>query len=310
MSLITILLIIFFSCLTIYALVLSVKIIKYVKNDSKNFNIINEKYQNELRFLENKIDNNRKELVGVQARIEDNIKHETKLVITECNRIREVENEKIRNEIENLRATQIATLEEEHQRVLEEMLLEQRDLNELIAPLRNELLDYKTKRAAINESIARERELSMQKDFYRIALEDWMKDDIKYLLSIESQLRNKEILRKLIWSEYLQRPLNELVKRVIATSDSVSGIYKITNEDGKMYIGKSTCLKKRWTEHIKSSIEIGGIASQLIHKALKSEWDNFTFEIIEKCDKADLSVRESYWINFYESNLHGYNMRG
>lgn len=35
---------------------------------------------------------------------------------------------------------------------------------------------------------------------------------------------------------------------------------------------------------------------------------NFTFEIIEECDKQSLNEREIYWIEYYDSFHNGYNM--
>ena len=36
--------------------------------------------------------------------------------------------------------------------------------------------------------------------------------------------------------------------------------------------------------------------------------ENFSFELLEKCDKNELNEREIYWIDFYRSQEHGYNM--
>lgn len=36
--------------------------------------------------------------------------------------------------------------------------------------------------------------------------------------------------------------------------------------------------------------------------------ENFSFEIVEKCDRAKLNEREVYWIDFYKAQEYGYNM--
>lgn len=82
-----------------------------------------------------------------------------------------------------------------------------------------------------------------------------------------------------------------------------SGIYKITNDKTKRaYIGRSTSVRKRLTDHIKSAIGISTIADQQIHKAMREEglW-NFTFELIEACDKASLGEHEKYYIEFFKT---------
>ena len=35
--------------------------------------------------------------------------------------------------------------------------------------------------------------------------------------------------------------------------------------------------------------------------------ENFTFELLERVQKNDLSTREKYWIDFYGSNSYGLN---
>lgn len=36
--------------------------------------------------------------------------------------------------------------------------------------------------------------------------------------------------------------------------------------------------------------------------------ENFTFEVIEYCPATQLNEREKYWIDFYKSNIYGFNM--
>jgi group I intron endonuclease len=79
-------------------------------------------------------------------------------------------------------------------------------------------------------------------------------------------------------------------------------IYKITNlKTGEIYIGKTKAeVSKRWTEHIKTSLNIGTVARSKIHDALFSNWDNFSFEVLERVeDETQLSSREKFYISFY-----------
>jgi group I intron endonuclease len=91
------------------------------------------------------------------------------------------------------------------------------------------------------------------------------------------------------------------------------GIYKITNDrNKKSYIGRSTSVRKRLTDHVKSAVGISTIASQKIHDIMREEglW-NFTFELIEECDKDKLSEREKYYIDFFQTadTIYGYNQK-
>ena len=91
----------------------------------------------------------------------------------------------------------------------------------------------------------------------------------------------------------------------------MTGIYKIENKiNGKVYIGKSKNIKKRWTGHI---CELNKNYHHNIH--LQSAWnkygeDNFIFEVLEECTEDVLSEKEIYYIGLYNStnDLYGYNL--
>ena len=88
------------------------------------------------------------------------------------------------------------------------------------------------------------------------------------------------------------------------------GIYKITNKlNGKIYIGQSVDIKKRWREHIFSSLHLENKDhNSPIHLALaKYGKDNFTIEQIEEVENDFLGEREMYWIHYYDSYNNGYN---
>lgn len=161
--------------------------------------------------------------------------------------------------------------------------------------------------SAINDNIRLAENDEMQEDYYKLQLPQESIEDIDYLLSIEHKINNKETLRKLIWSTYLQPAFNSMAKRVLNNNDP-SGVYKITDDNGKSYIGRSTKIKNRWREHIKSSLGIGSIAHYGIHEGLRHRgWQNFMFEVLEECPKEILPEREKFYIDFYETNTYGYN---
>lgn len=86
------------------------------------------------------------------------------------------------------------------------------------------------------------------------------------------------------------------------------GIYKITNNlSGKIYIGQSNNIERRWKEHCapnrwKTSENYIDVA---IHKYGK---ENFSLEVLEECSIAQLNEREQYWIAYYNTYKgNGYN---
>lgn len=180
-----------------------------------------------------------------------------------------------------------------------------------LAILLEEIDDFKKKQTVINEEILRRRELEEKQEFFKIKLPECDKQDIKYLLSVIDNIKNSTLVYKLIWSEYIQKPFNQMTKNITGGKEIKCVIYKITNTNtGEIYIGKTKAdVTKRWTEHIKTSLNIGTVARSKIHNALFNHWDEFTFEILEKVDdETKLSTREKFYINFYESNIYGYNM--
>lgn len=91
----------------------------------------------------------------------------------------------------------------------------------------------------------------------------------------------------------------------------ISGIYKITNNiNGKSYIGQSIDIKKRWREHKSASFNKNSKDyDMVIHRAIRKYGkENFSFEILEECNKEELNKKEIEWIEKYDSTNKGYNV--
>ena len=96
----------------------------------------------------------------------------------------------------------------------------------------------------------------------------------------------------------------------------ITGIYKITNlVNGKMYIGQSIDIYKRWKEHNNIAFRTTSKSYNYpLYKAIRKYGiDNFKFEIIEECSIEKLNDKEIYYIDKYNTcifnkNSFGYNM--
>lgn len=90
------------------------------------------------------------------------------------------------------------------------------------------------------------------------------------------------------------------------------GIYKITNKiNNKCYIGQSTRIQDRWKEH-SSNYEHKRHPELPLYKAMeKYGIKNFSFMVLQECQKEELDEKEKYWIKYFNSTLqdHGYNIR-
>lgn len=147
-----------------------------------------------------------------------------------------------------------------------------------------------------------------QRLFYTIQVPDEYKEDINFLVTEVSQrVQHPDIINKLVWNEYVKPYIEDTYRRV--GIEEKSGIYKITNLDnGKAYVGKSTNVKKRLTDHFKSSVGIKTIADQAVHHEIwKTGFWNWTLEVIIYCDKEQLNELEKYYINFFDTVNNGYN---
>lgn len=217
------------------------------------------------------------------------------------------------NEIEKAKiceefAEKIQELNTQHQAL---MRLKNEEVKNELAQMDAKLENERHKYLSVIETVQRSQS-DEEKDLNRhIQISSTDRSDINYLLNhVAEELRNPDILYKLIWSEYIQKKANEMLDYILPSREC-SGIYKITNDRTKQaYIGRSTSVRKRLTDHIKSSVGISTIADQRVHQAMRDEgiW-NFTFELIEECSKEQLSEREKYYINFFSTEKLGYNQK-
>jgi group I intron endonuclease len=70
------------------------------------------------------------------------------------------------------------------------------------------------------------------------------------------------------------------------------GIYKITNPNGRIYIGQSTNIEFRWSTYKKLRCSD---QPSLYNSLKKYGPENHTFEVIEECCVDELDSKEIYW---------------
>lgn len=221
----------------------------------------------------------------------------------ELNGIKQLEEERMKNEFKTREAALERQYQFKQQQFEEDFQVLNDALQNELKAVKTELDEFQTKRAAVNEAIRRERELEEKEDFYRISIKENDIKDIEILRSIESRLTNREVLNKLIYEVFIKRPLMEMEKRVLK-GQKIGGIYKITYiKTGEAYIGRSVDIGNRWKEHCLSSLNIGTIAHSTFHNILAEKGlQNFTWEVLEEVDKEKQSLREKYWVDFYQTN--------
>lgn len=179
-----------------------------------------------------------------------------------------------------------------------------------LTKIQEQLNDYRAQQDSVNKEILRRRQLQEQQDFYRIILSENDHEDMQILQDIRQDLHKREILDKMIYDNYVAKPVKEMAKRVLSGKDP-SGIYKITNMDTQeIYIGKSVNVATRWANHIKTACGLEGVADSMFQRALKQYGvEKWTFELLEEVPKDKLTEREKFYIQMYDTTKYGYNQR-
>jgi group I intron endonuclease len=96
-------------------------------------------------------------------------------------------------------------------------------------------------------------------------------------------------------------------------SNEKSGVYLfISKLNGKKYIGSTLDLESRYKSHIHNANRDTDNKQVIAHAIKKYGIKNFSYEVLEYCDKNMLIEREQYYLDLHEpfvDNDKGYNVR-
>ena len=314
-SLIILLIGFFIGCIGIYLIIRpKLKTTQKLDIETKQQNIELKKEFDTLNAAFNKIQIQTKEASNALEQLEQqskkaaNIFYEKNMEIAKSN---------LEKSIEKL-SLEIQKEKEEYQKDFLQMLEENaNNFNKTIEERQIELksLDEKFAReqAIVNAAIEankRAKEIEEQSNFYRLQLSDIDIKEIAELRSIIPKLRNAEPINKVIWKVYYEKPYTDLVGRVIGSGQH-TGIYKITNTINNMcYVGQAANLADRWKQHIKRGVGAEAPTRNKLYPAMQEYGvENFTFEVIEKCDRSLLDKQEDYWQNYFKAKEFGYSIK-
>lgn len=168
----------------------------------------------------------------------------------------------------------------------------------------------RAKNDAAIEAAKRAEEMKNQQDYYRIQLSDVDIHEIELLRQVAPYLRNTEPLNKVIWKCYYEKPTTDLIGRVVGLN-AKTGIYKITEiESGKCYVGQAANIAERWKQHIKRGVGAETPTRNKLYPAMIAAGpENFTFEVIEVCNRQLLDEREKYWTDYFKAQEFGFSIR-
>ena len=180
--------------------------------------------------------------------------------------------------------------------------------NEELRQVEEKLVIMRAKADAAIAAAKREEEKLLELDKYKVLISDADLLEINRLREIAPYFRNSRPIYKIIWESYYRNNTTDMINRVVGTGTR-TGIYRLTNmTNQKIYIGQAVDIAERFKQHIKCGLGIDTPSNMLYKAMLKDGVENFTFEVLEECDRSQLNDRETYYIDFYRSQEHGYNM--
>lgn len=299
-------------------------LIYYIRNSNK---IYKRYIQKKKKEIDKQLAERQAHCEGLEAVI--NAREQAVKTLEETMRLGQIQKEEMFKELEDYRKIQMDAInhnvevikeiktnealnqiERDKAKMLEDYEVEKKLKQDEINQITCQLESFRAKQQAVNQEILRRRELEEQKDFYRVCLSDDCIADINLLQITRQNLKKPEIIDKIIYDTYIAKPVLEMIKRVLQNT-TCSGIYKITClETKEIYIGKSTDIKNRWQQHCKTAFNCGTIASSVLHRKMQQYGiENFTFELLEKVSKDQLTEREKFYIDFYKTKETGLNER-
>lgn len=160
------------------------------------------------------------------------------------------------------------------------------------------------------QAAKRKLEMETKQNFYTLNLPQEDINEVKRLREVLPYLRDKEPLNKVIYKSYYEKPYTDLVGRVIGPGIH-TGIYKITNiQNGMCYVGQAANIAERWRQHIKRGVGAEAPTRNKLYPAMLAIGvENFTFEVIEECERSKLDEREDYWQNYFHAKDFGYSIK-
>lgn len=202
--------------------------------------------------------------------------------------------------------TYLQTMQDYNVQHLNAMQEKQKELENI----NNIIVDMKAISDAAIANNIRQEQIKQQKNFYKLQLSEKDIEEIAEIKKIATKLRNPELLNKVLWKIYYEKPYTDLIGRVLG-SNIHTGIYKITNLENKMcYVGQSVNIAERWKQHIKRGIGAETPTKNKLYPAMQSIGvENFSFELIEDCDKTLLNSREDYWQEYFKAKEFGYSIK-
>jgi hypothetical protein len=221
----------------------------------------------------------------------------------------ELQKSEMQSEMSRATANYADTLDEQYNQIESDYLSKIEQIEHKKSKVQEELDKMRATQDALIEARRRKKETKDKQSFYCLPLTRDDASDIQVLETVKARLSKPRVLSMLIWSTYFQKPMTALCNNVLGTKDTICGIYKITNiETDECYIGQAVDIATRWKNHAKCGLDIDRPIGNKLYQAMRDYGiQNFSWELLEKCNRSDLDAKEKYYIGLYNSCNYGYN---
>lgn len=131
--------------------------------------------------------------------------------------------------------------------------------------------------------------------------------DIERLKEFVRGMECENEVLKAIYDCYFKMQVERMIRD--AGVVGVCGIYRIWDKDGS-YIGQSVNVGERWKQHMKRAVGVDESGRIVLYDAMDRKGiEKFRWELVEECERDELSEREKYWGEFYGVKEWGYNKK-
>lgn len=177
--------------------------------------------------------------------------------------------------------------------------------------VRTQLENLKATHAAAIEAQRQEKIIKENKDKFRLNISDTQRNDVLVLERVKKELSNPRILSMLIWQTYFRDYMTELCNYILGNKTICGIYKITNQITDECYIGQSVDIGKRWKDHAKCGLDIDRPQGNKLYQAMIEDgiW-NFTFELLEECPREKLNEKEKYFIELYQADAFGYNSTG
>lgn len=174
--------------------------------------------------------------------------------------------------------------------------------------IENEINKLKNSLVALLEDEQKSRQEDEKVKFYKLSISDNDLSDVKQLDALKSSFHTPVVLSKLIWSQYFQKQTTDLCNRVLKnkTVCGIYKITNLITKEH--YVGQSKNIGERWKAHCKCGLGIEASSTNTLYNNMQKYgiW-NFSFEVLQVCPPQQLNEKEQFWIEVYKSNIYGLN---